>query len=95
MNKIASEEEWLEARKALLKKEKEFTNLRDQLSRQRRNLPWVAVNKEYVFEGQNGKQTLSELFDERSQLIVYHFMFDPTWEAGCPSCSFWAAISME
>jgi len=90
MNKIVSEEEWLEARKALLKKEKEFTTSRDQLSQQQRDLPWVAVNKEYVFEEQNGKQTLSELFDGRSQLIVYHFMFDPTWEAGCPSCSFWA-----
>jgi predicted dithiol-disulfide oxidoreductase (DUF899 family) len=82
-HKIVSESEWVEARKALLKKEKEFTILRDQLSQQRRDLPWVAVNKEYVFEGENGKQTLSELFDGRSQLIVYHFMFDPSWEAGC------------
>ena len=90
MNKIVSDEEWIEARKALLKKEKEFTALRDQLSQQQRDLPWVAVNKEYVFEGKNGKQTLSELFDGRSQLIVYHFMFDPSWNAGCPSCSFWA-----
>jgi predicted dithiol-disulfide oxidoreductase (DUF899 family) len=90
MNKIVSEEEWVEARKALLKKEKEFTALRDQLSQQRRDLPWVAVNKEYVFEGQNGKQTLSELFDGRSQLIVYHFMFDPSWDEGCLHCSFWA-----
>ena len=90
MNKIVSEEEWVEARKALLKKEKEFTTLRDQLSQQRRDLPWVAVDKEYVFEGQNGKQTLPELFDGRSQLIVYHFMFDPIWEEGCPHCSFWA-----
>ena len=89
-HKVVSEEEWINARKELLKKEKEFTALRDQLSQQRRDLPWVAVNKEYVFEGQNGKQTLSELFDGRSQLIVYHFMFDPSWEAGCPSCSFWA-----
>ena len=90
MNKVVSEKEWLEARKALLKKEKEFTALRDQLSQQRRDLPWVAVNKKYVFEGQNGKQTLSELFDGRSQLIVYHFMFDPSWEAGCLHCSFQA-----
>jgi predicted dithiol-disulfide oxidoreductase (DUF899 family) len=89
-HKIVSEEDWVETRKALLKKEKEFTTLRDQLSQQRRDLPWVAVNKEYVFEGQNGKQTLSELFDGRSQLLVYHFMFDPSWKAGCPSCSFWA-----
>ena len=90
MNKIVSEEEWVEARKALLKKEKEFTILRDRLSQQRRDLPWIGVNKEYVFEGPSGKHTLSELFDGRSQLIVYHFMFDPSWEAGCPSCSFWA-----
>jgi predicted dithiol-disulfide oxidoreductase (DUF899 family) len=89
-HKIVSEVEWVEARKGLLKKEKEFTTLRDQLSQQRRDLPWVAVNKEYVFEGNNGKQTLSELFDGRSQLLVYHFMFDPGWKAGCPSCSFWA-----
>jgi predicted dithiol-disulfide oxidoreductase (DUF899 family) len=90
MNKIVSVEEWVEARKALLKKEKEFTILRDRLGQQRRDLPWIGVNKEYVFEGPSGKQTLSELFDGRNQLIVYHFMFDPSWEAGCPSCSFWA-----
>jgi predicted dithiol-disulfide oxidoreductase (DUF899 family) len=90
MNKIVSKEEWVEARKALLKKEKEFTILRDRLSQQRRDLPWIGVNKEYVFEGPSGKQTLSELFEGRSQLIVYHFMFDSSWEAGCPSCSFWA-----
>ena len=76
-HKIVSENEWVESRKALLKNEKEFTILRDKLSQQRRDLPWVAVNKEYIFEGPNGKQTLSELFDGRSQLIVYHFMFDP------------------
>jgi len=74
----------------LLKKEKEFTNLRDQLSQRRRDLPWVAVNKDYLFEGSNGKQALSELFDGRSQLIVYHFMFDPVWEEACLHCSFWA-----
>jgi predicted dithiol-disulfide oxidoreductase (DUF899 family) len=94
MNKIVSDEEWAESRKALLKKEKEFTTLRDQLSQQQRDLPWISVNKEYVFEGKNGKQTLSEIFDGRSQLIVYHFMFDPSWNAGCPSCSFWADNSM-
>jgi predicted dithiol-disulfide oxidoreductase (DUF899 family) len=88
-HKIVSKNEWLKARKILLNKEKEFTVLRDQLSQARRDLPWTAVDKEYVFEGPNGKETLSELFDGRSQLIVYHFMFDPTWEAGCPSCSFW------
>ena len=89
-HKVVSEKEWLEARKALLKKEREFTELRDQLSRQRRELPWEAVDKEYVFDGPDGKQTLSELFDGRSQLIIYHFMFDPNWDAGCLHCSFWA-----
>jgi predicted dithiol-disulfide oxidoreductase (DUF899 family) len=89
-HKVVSRNEWLEARKMLLRKEKEFTVLRDQLSQERRNLPWIAVDKEYVFEGSNGKETLSELFDGRSQLIVYHFMFDPSWDEGCPSCSFWA-----
>ena len=89
-HKIVSESEWIEYRKAMLKDEKEFTILCDKLSRQRRDLPWIAVNKEYIFEGPNGKQTLSELFDGRSQLVVYHFMFDPSWEAACPSCSFWA-----
>jgi len=89
-HKVVSRNEWLEARKMLLKKEKEFTILRDQLSQERRNLPWIAVDKEYIFEGPKGKETLSELFDGRSQLIVYHFMFHPSWEAGCSSCSFWA-----
>jgi predicted dithiol-disulfide oxidoreductase (DUF899 family) len=89
-HKVVSKNEWLKARRMLLNKEKEFTVLRDQLSQELRNLPWVAVDKEYVFEGPNGKETLSELFDGKSQLIVYHFMFDPSWDAGCPSCSFWA-----
>ena len=89
-HKVVSRNEWLEARKALLKKEKGFTRLHDQLSQELRDLPWIAVDKEYLFEGPNGKETLSELFDGRSQLIVYHFMFDPSWDAGCPSCSFWA-----
>ena len=89
-HKVVSESEWIESRKELLKKEKEFTVLRDQLSQQRRDLPWVQVNKEYVFDGPNGKQTLSELFDGRSQLVIYHLMYDPTWDAACPSCSFWA-----
>lgn len=87
---VVSHEEWLSARTAFLAKEKEFTRLRDELSRQRRDLPWEAVNKEYIFEGPNGKQTLPELFDGRSQLIVYHFMFSPDWDAGCPHCSHWA-----
>ena len=68
-------------------REKKFTRLRDQLSQERRQLPRVKVDKEYVFDGPKGKETLSELFDGRSQLIVYHFMFDPRWEAGCPHCS--------
>jgi predicted dithiol-disulfide oxidoreductase (DUF899 family) len=89
-HQIVSQEEWLVARKELLAKEKELTRLRDQLSQQRRALPWVKVEKEYVFDGPNGKETLAELFAGRSQLLVYHFMFDPSWEEGCKSCSFWA-----
>lgn len=86
---VVPHEEWLAARTAFLAKEKEFTQLRDELNRQRRELPWEIVDREYVFEGAEGKQTLSQLFDGRSQLIVYHFMFDPAWEAGCQHCSFW------
>jgi predicted dithiol-disulfide oxidoreductase (DUF899 family) len=89
-HRIVPKDEWLAARGALLKKEKEFTLLREKLGRQQRDMPWVLVDKEYLFDGPNGKQTLSELFDGRSQLIVYHFMYDPNWDAGCPSCSFWA-----
>jgi predicted dithiol-disulfide oxidoreductase (DUF899 family) len=89
-HKVVSSEKWNEARKQLLIKEKEFTRLRDQLSQERRAMPWEAVNKQYVFHGPDGKQTLPELFDGRSQLIVYHFMFGPSWEAGCPHCSHWA-----
>jgi len=87
---IVSQSEWLSARKALLAKEKEFTKRRDELSRQRRELPWVKVDKPYAFEGPEGKQSLAELFDGRSQLIVYHFMFGADWQAGCPHCSHWA-----
>ena len=89
-HQVVSPDEWLSARKLLLAKEKDFTRLRDELSQQRRNLPWEAVPKEYVFEGPAGRQTLAELFEGRSQLIVYHFMFNPSWDAGCPHCSFWA-----
>ena len=85
--RVVSQAEWLAARKELLSKEKEFTRLRDELSRQRRELPWERVGKEYVFNGPNGKETLADLFDGKSQLIVYHFMFGPRWEEGCPSCS--------
>jgi predicted dithiol-disulfide oxidoreductase (DUF899 family) len=87
---VVSPAEWLAARKEFLAKEKEFTRLRDELSRQRRELPWEKVEKPYVFDGPNGRQTLAELFDGRSQLIVYHFMFGPGWKEGCPSCSFLA-----
>src|SRR5712691_612853 len=87
---VVSEADWIDARKQLLAKEKEFTRLRDRLSQQRRDLPWVRVEKQYAFEGPNGQETLADLFDGRSQLIVYHFMFDPEWDEGCPHCSFWA-----
>ena len=87
---IVSQDKWIKARKELLIKEKEFTRAREQINQKRRELPWVRVDKEYVFNGPKGKQILSELFDGKSQLIVYHFMFGPDWEAGCPSCSFWA-----
>ena len=89
-HKVVSREEWLDARKNFLIKEKEFTQLRDQLSRQRRELPWVQVDKEYLFDTPHGKESLADLFAGRSQLIVYHFMFGPDWKAVCKSCSFWA-----
>jgi predicted dithiol-disulfide oxidoreductase (DUF899 family) len=84
---IVSSAEWLAARKSLLAKEKELTRLRDELARQRRELPWQRVDKGYVFAGPDGPVTLAELFDGRSQLVVYHFMFGPEWLEGCPSCS--------
>jgi predicted dithiol-disulfide oxidoreductase (DUF899 family) len=89
-HQIVSREEWLAARKALLAREKAFTKERDALSQERRRLPWVQVDKSYLFEGPAGKETLVDLFAGRSQLLVYHFMFGPDWEEGCPSCSFWA-----
>jgi predicted dithiol-disulfide oxidoreductase (DUF899 family) len=85
---IVSPDKWLDARKDFLKKEKEFTRLRDELSRQRRELPWEKVEKRYEFSSTHGKVALSDLFNGRSQLIVYHFMFGPGWEEGCRSCSF-------
>src|SRR5271163_4154259 len=88
--KVVPQAEWVAARKELLKKEREFTHLRDELSRQRRELPWERVDKKYVFDGPKGKQTLADLFDGRSQLIVYHFMLGPGWKEGCPSCSYLA-----
>ncbi len=89
-NHIVSQDEWLTTRKQHLLKEKELTHLRDQLSAERRTLPWVKVEKNYVFDGSKGKETLADLFDGRSQLIIYHFMFRPGWEEGCRSCSFLA-----
>ena len=88
--RVVSEAEWLVARKDLLTREKELTRLRDEVSRHRRELPWVKVNKEYLFDGSDGTETLADLFEGRSQLIVYHFMFRPGWEEGCKSCSYLA-----
>jgi predicted dithiol-disulfide oxidoreductase (DUF899 family) len=92
--RIVSRDEWLAARKQLLSKEKELTYLRDRLSAERRALPWVRVDKPYLFEGPSGKETLGGLFEGRSQLVIYHFMFGPGWEQGCPSCS-WAADNID
>jgi predicted dithiol-disulfide oxidoreductase (DUF899 family) len=89
-HKVVSPDQWLEARMQLLAQEKEFTRLRDQLAQQRRELPWERVDKEYLFDGPNGRETLAQLFENRSQLLVYHFMFAPEWEAGCKHCSWWA-----
>jgi predicted dithiol-disulfide oxidoreductase (DUF899 family) len=86
-HKVVSRDEWIRARKELLAKEKKLTRERDVLSEERRNLPWVKVDKDYVFDTPNGKVTLKELFGDKNQLVVYHFMFGPGWEQGCPSCS--------
>lgn len=85
---VASREEWTKKRIALLAEEKEFTRRRDALAEKVRALPWVKVGKEYLFDAPNGRKTLAELFGDKSQLIIYHFMFDPTWSQGCRSCSF-------
>ncbi|HEX4068333.1 MAG TPA: thioredoxin family protein [Acidobacteriaceae bacterium] len=87
---VVSRAEWLAARKAFLAKEKEFTRLRDELSRQRRALPWEKVEKPYLFQGPAGRMSLAELFGKRSQLVIYHFMLGPTWDEGCKSCSYLA-----
>jgi predicted dithiol-disulfide oxidoreductase (DUF899 family) len=87
-HQVVSRDEWLAARKELLRKEKEFTHLRDALSAERRALPWVRVDKPYVFEAPEGQVTLTDLFDKRSQLVVKHFMFGPDWSEGCVGCSF-------
>jgi predicted dithiol-disulfide oxidoreductase (DUF899 family) len=89
-HKVVSHEEWVAARKLLLAREKSFTRAREELAQERRELPWEAVEQDYLFEGADGQASLSALFDGRGQLIVYHFMFGPDWEAGCPHCSFWA-----
>ncbi|HEX6617043.1 MAG TPA: thioredoxin family protein [Gemmatimonadales bacterium] len=87
---VVSHDEWIAARIALMAKEKELTRLHDDLSRLRRELPWEKVAKSYVFDGPGGRETLADLFVGRSQLVVYHFMFHPAWNEGCPGCSFWA-----
>ncbi len=89
-HKIVAHDAWLAARKAFLAKEKELTRLRDQLSAERRALPWEKVEKTYHFTGPNGETSLSDLFADKSQLVVYHFMMGPDWAEGCKSCSFWA-----
>lgn len=87
---IVSPSEWLTARKAHLLEEKAFTRARDALSAKRRELPWTRVDCNYVFSGPDGETSLFELFGDKSQLIIYHFMYGPDWQDGCPSCSFWA-----
>jgi predicted dithiol-disulfide oxidoreductase (DUF899 family) len=86
-HQVVSQNQWIAARKQLLAKEKEFTRLRDELSQRRRELPWTKVDKAYLFDSNDGKESLGDLFGESSQLIVYHFMFDPEWTEGCKSCS--------
>lgn len=89
-HRIVSHEDWVTARRAFLAREKEFTRQRDELSQARRDLPWERVEKAYVFDGPQGRESLVDLFAGKSQLIVYHFMFAPDWNEGCKSCSFWA-----
>lgn len=88
--RVVSQREWIAARKKLLVKEKKFSKMRDAINLERRKLPWVNLEREYVFEGPTGTMRLGDLFDGKSQLIVYHFMFGPGWNNGCPHCSFWA-----
>ncbi len=90
MTEIVSREEWLVARKALLAEEKQLTRLRDEISAKRRELPWVRVDKIYLFQTESGERNLSDLFEGKGQLLIYHFMFGPDWETGCKSCAFWA-----
>ena len=88
--RVVSRDEWLIERKELLEQEKQFTRAKDRLAEYRRDLPWVKVEKDYIFDSESGNQSLTDLFGNNSQLVVYHFMFDPDWQAGCVSCSFWA-----
>lgn len=90
MSKIVDNDAWLAARRELLEEEKAFQKTRDELAQKRRSLPWRKVETGYIFETKDGQKTLAELFGDASQLIVYHFMFHPEWDAGCKSCSFWA-----
>ena len=87
---VVSRDRWIAERKTLLAREKELTRLRDQIARERRALPWVRIEKNYVFDAPEGRRTLADLFEGRRQLLVQHFMFGPGWEQGCPSCSFMA-----
>jgi predicted dithiol-disulfide oxidoreductase (DUF899 family) len=89
-HQIVSEDTWISGRKQLLLKEKELTRMQDEVNQLRRELPWHRVEKSYAFDTSNGKQSLAQLFDGRSQLVVYHFMFGPGWAAGCVGCSFFA-----
>jgi predicted dithiol-disulfide oxidoreductase (DUF899 family) len=89
-HRVVSRDEWVAERKALLAREKELTHLRDQIARERRALPWVRIDKSYVFSTPEGRRTLADLFEGRRQLLVQHFMLAPGWEQGCPSCSFMA-----
>jgi len=89
-HRVVTREQWLGERAVLLAKEKAFTRTRDALSAERRALPWVKVETSYVFDGPQGRETLAQLFEQRSQLVVYHFMFDAAWDAGCPQCSHFA-----
>ncbi len=90
VHKIVSRQQWIEARRVHLAHEKELTQARERLSEERRALPWVKVDKAYLFDGAEGKKTLADLFNGKSQLVVQHFMFAPEWNEGCKSCSFWA-----
>jgi predicted dithiol-disulfide oxidoreductase (DUF899 family) len=89
-SKVVSDADWLEARRSLLAREKEFTRLRDELTSQRQELPWRKLNNAYRFLGPDGEESLGDLFAGKRQLVIYHFMFGPDWDEGCPSCSFWA-----